>query len=163
MLPHCGKSSGQQAKLTSCRTATSNLTACQQVIAAPLPHLSITMTISLTLAPHKLLPVVDVVGDVLCRWLPVSAGSNPDQAPCERMCHSLTPLPDGRLLLLGGRHKEGICKDLWWLDTVSSPAIDNVCYACMPPHCCPGCNATVIAVCVMVEASMDSCTAALAS
>jgi hypothetical protein len=34
------------------------------------------------------------------------------------MCHSMTPLPDGRILLLGGRQKEGICKDMWWLDAV---------------------------------------------
>jgi hypothetical protein len=31
----------------------------------------------------------------------------------------MTPLPDGRMLLLGGRQKEGICKDMWWLDAVS--------------------------------------------
>lgn len=39
--------------------------------------------------------------------------------PCERMCHSLTALPDGRLLVIGGRNKEGICRDMWLLDTVS--------------------------------------------
>jgi hypothetical protein len=38
------------------------------------------------------------------------------------MCHSMTALPDGRMLLLGGRQKEGICKDLWWLDAVSNAA-----------------------------------------
>eukprot|EP00775_Hariotina_reticulata_P005010 gene5010-5251_t len=35
--------------------------------------------------------------------------------PSERMCHSLSRLPGGRLLLLGGRHKDGICQDQWWL------------------------------------------------
>lgn len=35
------------------------------------------------------------------------------------MCHSLTTLSDGRMLLLGGRHKEGICRDMWWLEMVS--------------------------------------------
>jgi len=34
------------------------------------------------------------------------------------MCHSLTALPDGRLLVIGGRNKEGICRDTWLLDTV---------------------------------------------
>lgn len=34
------------------------------------------------------------------------------------MCHSLTPLPDGRLLVFGGRNKDGICSDMWLLDTV---------------------------------------------
>lgn len=38
--------------------------------------------------------------------------------PCERMCHSLTGLSDGRLLVVGGRNKEGICRDMWLLDAV---------------------------------------------
>jgi hypothetical protein len=40
------------------------------------------------------------------------------------MCHSLTGLPDGRVLLLGGRNKEGICHDQWWLEQVqTTPAL----------------------------------------
>ncbi|GIL71341.1 hypothetical protein Vretimale_2762 [Volvox reticuliferus] len=38
--------------------------------------------------------------------------------PLERMCHSLVtvgPEATGRLLLLGGRKREGICEDAWWL------------------------------------------------
>jgi hypothetical protein len=35
------------------------------------------------------------------------------------MCASLTRVPDGRLLLLGGRNKDGICRDNWWLQEVS--------------------------------------------
>ncbi|GLI63873.1 hypothetical protein VaNZ11_006989 [Volvox africanus] len=38
--------------------------------------------------------------------------------PLERMCHSLVtvgPEAMGRLLLLGGRKREGICEDAWWL------------------------------------------------
>ena len=39
--------------------------------------------------------------------------------PSERMAHTLTPLADGRALLLGGRWREGICSDAWWLQLVS--------------------------------------------
>jgi host cell factor len=58
---------------------------------------------------------------VLCRsWQKVSsseggaagaaAGHVPVTAsPSERMCHTMCALSDGRLLLLGGRNKEGIC------------------------------------------------------
>jgi hypothetical protein len=49
------------------------------------------------------------------------ASSEPSAAtpwPCERMCHSLTALPDGRMLAFGGRNKEGICRDMWLLETV---------------------------------------------
>ncbi|WIA20924.1 hypothetical protein OEZ85_005266 [Tetradesmus obliquus] len=49
-------------------------------------------------------------------WVQLPAADEAGAGPCERMCHSMTPLPDGRMLLLGGRQKEGICKDLWWLD-----------------------------------------------
>lgn len=38
--------------------------------------------------------------------------------PHERMCHTLTPLADGRALLLGGRWRDGICDDAWWLAPV---------------------------------------------
>jgi hypothetical protein len=56
-----------------------------------------------------------------CRWVQLPAAvEEAGLWPCERMCHSMTALPDGRMLLLGGRHKEGICKDLWWLDMVST-------------------------------------------
>ncbi|KIZ03963.1 hypothetical protein MNEG_3997 [Monoraphidium neglectum] len=47
------------------------------------------------------------------------AGSSPAAPaawPRERMCATLTPLRDGRVLLLGGRWREGICDDLWWLE-----------------------------------------------
>ncbi|MEW5302348.1 MAG: hypothetical protein WDW36_005145 [Sanguina aurantia] len=44
-------------------------------------------------------------------------------APCERMCHSLTCLADGRLLLLGGRTKEGLCADVWTLAVVSVSSV----------------------------------------
>ncbi|GLC56715.1 hypothetical protein PLESTB_001138000 [Pleodorina starrii] len=36
--------------------------------------------------------------------------------PQERMCHSLLPVgSEGRLLLVGGRKRDGICADAWWL------------------------------------------------
>jgi hypothetical protein len=58
-----------------------------------------------------------------CSWLqmaqpPAAAEAPPLPWPCERMCHSLTALPDGRLLVFGGRNKEGICRDMWLLDMV---------------------------------------------
>ncbi|KXZ51500.1 hypothetical protein GPECTOR_12g463 [Gonium pectorale] len=34
--------------------------------------------------------------------------------PCERMCHSMAAA-GGRLLLVGGRKREGICPESWWL------------------------------------------------
>ncbi|GBF95583.1 hypothetical protein Rsub_08564 [Raphidocelis subcapitata] len=43
-----------------------------------------------------------------------AAAAAPPPWPCERMCHTLTPLPDGRVLLLGGRCREGIRDDAWW-------------------------------------------------
>lgn len=38
--------------------------------------------------------------------------------PSERMCHSLTAMGGERLLLVGGRQREGICKEAWWLSMV---------------------------------------------
>lgn len=46
------------------------------------------------------------------------AGGAAPVTPRECMCHSLTPLEDGRALLLGGRRREGICKDAFWLQLV---------------------------------------------
>ncbi|KAF6262051.1 hypothetical protein COO60DRAFT_1699485 [Scenedesmus sp. NREL 46B-D3] len=43
--------------------------------------------------------------------------------PAERMCASMTPLPDGLLLLLGARHKEGIYQDMWWLDVAGDSVV----------------------------------------
>jgi hypothetical protein len=60
-----------------------------------------------------------------CRWVQLPAVDEAGSGPCERMCHSMTPLPDGRTLLLGGRQKEGICKDMWWLDAVSGTNMDT--------------------------------------
>ncbi|KAL6764475.1 hypothetical protein V8C86DRAFT_1592041 [Haematococcus lacustris] len=40
--------------------------------------------------------------------------------PPERMCHSMAALSGGRLLLVGGRRKEGICQDVWWLASAPS-------------------------------------------
>lgn len=36
--------------------------------------------------------------------------------PGARMCHTLTALSSGRMLLLGGRRKEGICEEAWWME-----------------------------------------------
>jgi hypothetical protein len=38
--------------------------------------------------------------------------------PRERMCATLTPTRDGRMLLLGGRWRDGVCDDAWWLQPV---------------------------------------------
>ncbi|KAG2448710.1 hypothetical protein HYH02_006066 [Chlamydomonas schloesseri] len=35
--------------------------------------------------------------------------------PVERMCHSLVAVGEGRLLLVGGRKRDGICAESWWL------------------------------------------------
>lgn len=61
--------------------------------------------------------------------------------PCERMCHSMTPLPDGRLLVFGGRNKEGICSDMWLLDTVSGVLLQGLC-VCLA---CVGSNVVCVA------------------
>jgi host cell factor len=52
-------------------------------------------------------------------WSRVDLGE--EGSPQERMCHTLTALPDGSLLLLGGRKREGICEDAWLLDVSGEP------------------------------------------
>lgn len=59
----------------------------------------------------------------LRRWVAAASADALGAGPCERMCHSMTGLRDGRLLLLGGRHKEGICRDMWWLDAVRAAGV----------------------------------------
>lgn len=68
-----------------------------------------------------------------CSWRKVDLDPGGFPAPCERMCHSLTCLADGRLLLLGGRTKEGLCRDVWTLAMVSALCVwfeDHVCGEC---------------------------------
>ena len=45
--------------------------------------------------------------------------------PAERMAHTFTPLPRGRVLLLGGRWREGIRSDAWCLQLVSGARTDR--------------------------------------
>lgn len=49
-----------------------------------------------------------------------AAAADPPPAvwPSERMCHSMTTLSDGRVLVFGGRNKDGICRDMWLADVV---------------------------------------------
>ncbi len=59
-------------------------------------------------------------------WVQAEADQAPERLPTERMCHSATALPDGRVLLLGGRRKEGICQDIWWLEAPVRPFIETL-------------------------------------
>lgn len=62
-------------------------------------------------------------------WLKLESEGIEGVAPLERMCHSLTACSANRLISIGGRRRDGICEDSWWLnldaDTPEGPSPDD--------------------------------------